>query len=213
MMSRCLLTTPTMHLRTATMSDRDCIHSWRSATRAAATVAAITGLAVLVAACGGSSPATTSRVVTSTGASTGPPSATGFARCMRAHGVQHWPDPDSAGQFDKSKLTLQQLGVVQSQLQTAQRACQHLYPTSSQSAQTQDQGMMVAMFKFARCMRAHGVADWPDPVAESDPGQPNTPGFPRNMPDINQNSPQVKTATKSCQHVMAGIGYGSGGYP
>jgi hypothetical protein len=132
---------------------------------------------------------------------------------MRAHGVQHWPDPGTNGQFDKSKLPLQQLGVVESQLQTAQRACQHLYPTSNQSSQTQDQEMMVAMFKFARCVRADGVANWPDPVAESDAGQPNTPGFPRNMPDINQNSPHVKTAMKNCQHLMASIGHGSVGYP
>jgi hypothetical protein len=33
------------------------------------------------------------------------------------------------------------------------------------------------------------------------------------MPDINQNAPQVKNAMGKCQHLMAGIGYGSGGYP
>ena len=66
---------------------------------------------------------------------------------------------------------------------------------------------------FARCMRAHGVQKWPDPLSESDPGQPDTPGFPRDMPDVNQTAPQVKRAMKDCQHLMAGIGYGSGGYP
>jgi hypothetical protein len=132
---------------------------------------------------------------------------------MRSHGVQHWPDPDGNGQFAKSKLTLRQLGVVQSQLQAAQRACQHLYPNSGQSSQTGDQTMMSAMFKFARCVRARGVSNWPDPVAESDPGQPGTPGFPRSMPGINQSSPAVTTAMKSCQDLMAGIGYASGGYP
>jgi hypothetical protein len=39
-------------------------------------------------------------------------------------------------------------------------------------------------------MRAHGVQHWPDPLPESDPGQPDTPGFPRDMPDVNQNAHQ-----------------------
>jgi hypothetical protein len=128
---------------------------------------------------------------------------------MRSHGVQHYPDPAGNGQFAKSKLSLPQLGVVQSQLQVAQRACQHLYPNGEQSSQT----MMIAMSNFARCVRARGVSNWPDPVAESDPGQTGTPGFPRNMPGVNQSSPAVKSALKSCQHLMAGIGYASGGYP
>lgn len=136
-----------------------------------------------------------------------------FARCMRSHGVTHWPDPDSNGQFAKSKLSLRQLGVVPVQLQTARKACQGLYPTSGQSADAQDHQMMVAMFRFARCVRARGVSNWPDPVAESDAGEPNTPGFPRNMPNVNQDAPQVKAAMKDCQHLMAGIGYASGGYP
>jgi hypothetical protein len=136
-----------------------------------------------------------------------------FAGCMRAHGVRNWPDPESNGQFAKSKTTLQRLGVVQAQLQTAARTCQHLYPTGGQSAEAQDQQMMGAMFRFARCMRANNVPNWPDPVAESDPGEPNTPGFPRNMPNIDQNAPRFRSAARSCQHVMASIGYAKGGYP
>jgi hypothetical protein len=33
------------------------------------------------------------------------------------------------------------------------------------------------------------------------------------MPGVNQDSPQVKNALSRCQHLLAGIGYGSGGYP
>ena len=73
--------------------------------------------------------------------------------------------------------------------------------------------MMNAMLNFARCVRSHGVPNWPDPLAESDPGQPGTPGFPRSMPGVNQSAPQVKSAMAGCQHLMAGIGYASGGYP
>jgi len=173
--------------------------------RVAATVAvAIASLALLAVSWGD---------VANAKASTTQPSALAFARCMRSHGIRNWPDPNSKGQFDKSQTSLQRLGVLQSQLRSAQTACQHLLPNSSQSAQAQDQQLMDAMFNFARCVRAHGVPNWPDPLAESDPGQPNTPGFPRNMPNIDLNAPKVKDAEKNCQHLMAAIGYGSGGYP
>jgi hypothetical protein len=72
---------------------------------------------------------------------------------------------------------------------------------------------MNAVSKFARCVRSRGVPNWPDPLAESDPGQPGTPGFPREMPGVNHESPQVETAMSTCQHLLARIGYGSGGYP
>jgi hypothetical protein len=162
-------------------------------------------LVLLVTACVGSSATAV--------ASTAPRSAIAFAHCMRSHHIQNWPDPEPDGQFDKSKITLQKLGVLRSQLQAAEKACQYLLPGSSQSPQSQDRTMMNAMLNFARCVRAHGVPNWPDPVAESDPGQPNTPGFPRNMPGVNLNSPQVKHATKTCQYLLASIGYASGGYP
>jgi hypothetical protein len=62
-------------------------------------------------------------------------------------------------------------------------------------------------------VRSHGVPNWPDPLAGSDPGQPGTPGFPRSMPGVNHNAPHVKRAMGSCQHLIAGIGRESGGYP
>jgi hypothetical protein len=137
--------------------------------------------------------------------------ALAYSRCMRAHGVLKFPDPNSSGAIPK--VGLQQLGVSSTVFQAAQRTCQHLLPNTGQSSQAQNQQILTALWNFARCVRAHGVPNWPDPLAESDPGQPGTPGFPRNMPGVNQNAPQVKNALQKCQHFLAGIGYGSGGYP
>lgn len=181
----------------ATPSSRSQIRT--QAVRAA--IIATTALALLVATSGGAAASATK------------PSALAFARCMRSHGIHNWPDPNSHGQFNKADTTLQKLGVLQPQLQAAEKACQRLHPSSGQPQQAEDQKMMSAMLKFARCVRAHGVKNWPDPVAESDPGEPGTPGFPRNMPGVNQNAPRVKHALKTCQHFLAGIGYGKGGYP
>jgi hypothetical protein len=130
---------------------------------------------------------------------------------MRSHGVSQYPDPGSSGEIPK--VSPQQLGVSSSQFQSAQNDCQHLLPNGGQSSQASDQQMMNAMYQFARCVRSHGVPNWPDPLAESDPGQPGTPGFPRNLQGIDPTSPQVMNAQDKCQHFLAGIGYSSGGYP
>jgi len=180
----------------------------RPPNRGTAVAIAITaGLAFLAAACG-SGPASTGGP-SSPGASTSSKQLA-FSTCMRTHGLANYPDPTRNG---LPKVGAQQLGVTSAAFQTAETACQYLLPTSGQSSQAQDQQMMNAMLNFARCVRSHGVPNWPDPLAESDPGQPGTPGFPRSMPGVNQNAPQVKSAMASCQHLMAGIGFGSGGYP
>jgi hypothetical protein len=130
---------------------------------------------------------------------------------MRSHGVPNFPDPDSTGAIPK--LSLQQLGVSSSEFQAAQGACRNLLPDSSQSSNAEVQQVMTALWRFARCVRAHGAPNWPDPLAESDAGQPDTPGFPRSMPGVNQDAPAVENALGDCQYLLAGIGYGSGGYP
>jgi hypothetical protein len=130
---------------------------------------------------------------------------------MRGHGVVRFPDPGSSGVIPK--VSLEELGVSRSKFLVAQRGCQRLLPGSSQSSQVGVQQVMTALVNFARCMRSQGLTNWPDPLAESDPGQPGTPGFPRSMPDVNQDALQVEDATSRCQHLLAGIGYGSGGYP
>jgi hypothetical protein len=184
-------------------------------------VVGLVGLSLAVSACGGSTGNNVAQLGSTTTKSSSSSSTVAasarhndplaFSHCMRTHGVLNFPDPTRGGAIPK--VSLQQLGVSSSQFQAAQSACQHLLPNSGQSSQAQVQQVMNALSNFARCVRSHGVPNWPDPLAESDAGQPGTPGFPRNMPTINQDSPLVKSATAACQHLLAGIGYGSGGYP
>ena len=189
---------------------------WPPTARTAATIIATAALALPAAAFGGSPSSTGAGGSTNARASTLSQSnvqkALAYSRCMRAHGVLKFPDPNSSGAIPK--VGLQQLGVSSTAFQAAQKACRHLLPNSGQSSQAWDQMALSALWKFARCVRAHGVPNWPDPLAESDPGQPGTPGFPRNLPPgINTNSPVVENAMNKCQHLLAGIGYASGGYP
>jgi len=89
---------------------------------------------------------------------------------MRSHGVAKFPDLAdirAAGH----KPTLQQLGVSESQIQAAQSACNHLLPAGgggSQQTAQQARTQLADELSFARCMRSHGVARFPDPTAQGD---------------------------------------------
>jgi hypothetical protein len=97
---------------------------------------------------------------------------------MRSQGVPNYPDPDSGGQLPKGDA--QQFGVSTSQYQAAQQACQLLLPTGGslhqeeyQCMQNSDcpsalvQQMLAADRTLARCMRSHGVPNFPDPTTDS----------------------------------------------
>jgi hypothetical protein len=86
------------------------------------------------------------------------------------------PDPDSRGQLPKTSPQL--LGVSSSQYE---RACQNLLTNTGgsfeqQAQQCEDDGvcpqalvqqMLTAQRKFARCMRSHGLPNFPAPVVDS----------------------------------------------
>jgi hypothetical protein len=188
---------------------------WAITMRAVGVFFSVAGLSLMLSACGGPSSsgvaqlATTTTHALSSTASTQVRDALAFAGCMRSHGVLKYPDPNSAGGLPK--VGPQQLGISSSQYQAAETACSSLLPSSGESSQAWDQQMMNALWKFARCVRSHGVTNWPDPLPESDPGEPGTPGFPRTLQGIDTNSPQVRDAMNACQHLVPG--YSSGGYP
>ena len=87
-----------------------------------------------------------------------------FARCMRAHGVSNFPDPDSSGRIELSP------GEAQSPaFDSAQQACHGLLPKlggpPSMTASQRQQAL-----RFAECMRANGQPDFPDPTETAPSG-------------------------------------------
>ena len=145
--------------------------------RTGAAISATAALAVLAAACSISSSSTGSGGSPNAGGSAGAHSAVGYSHCIRAHGVPGYPDPNGDGVLPKTSA--QRLGVSSSQLQAAQSACQHLLPSNggTLNADSFRQCMlagdcpqalvrqaMTEMLRFSRCMRAHGVPNWPDPT-------------------------------------------------
>jgi hypothetical protein len=184
--------------------------------RTVAAFIAIVSVALLVAACSGSGSAAGSGG-SNAGESTTSPSAVAYSACMRSHGVPNFPDPDSNGQLPKE--TAQQLGVSPSQFNAAQRACQHLLPntgsTGSFDQQEQQcytagncppalvQQMLTVGRKFARCMRNHGVSNWPDPTLDSQ-GRPffNLSGH--GITRSEWHSSQMRAKAQECGRVAGG---------
>jgi hypothetical protein len=152
--------------------------------RVVAVITAAAGAALLAAACGGGGTSSTA------GGSTYYQKAVAYAQCMRSHGLPSFPDPDSQGQFPPVQEGRN--GVSQQAVQSAQNSCRHLQPGGGAGTAQQQQGKLTQALNYSRCMRAHGVPDFPDP-STSNGGM----GF--NLSGVDTNSPQYQSANRACQ--------------
>jgi hypothetical protein len=134
-----------------------------------------------VAGCGGGSSNNSSAA--STGG-TDTSRAVQAAQCMRAHGVTNFPDPTTAGPGAKEGID-----PNSPTFQAAMTACRQYFPpgapTPAQSAQHE-----ADLLRFAQCMRAHGVPNFPDPSSQGDFNFTGT--------GIDPNSPAVLAAGRTC---------------
>jgi hypothetical protein len=131
--------------------------------------------------------------------------ALAFSQCMRSHGVPKFPDPSSTNETPSGlpKVAPQELGVSGPQFQAAENACRHLLPNDGQSTPSASQQTLSHLLDFARCMRSHGVASWPDPIPVSAQAPAGAPPYPfdlNGLPglDTRSFSPQITTAMNNC---------------
>ena len=87
-----------------------------------------------------------------------------LVQCARSHGMPNLPDPqvDSDGQAHFPN------GVPKPP-DSVRRACQWIYdrlPASAGGDKGRPPTDLQALLRFARCMRQHGIADFPDPKAD-----------------------------------------------
>jgi hypothetical protein len=166
----------------------------------ALTLAAV-GLSLCAAACGSSAGKGVAQIGSTQATTTSSSSSSGsrsdkrgmlvaFSACMRKHGVPNFPDPKAVGHG--YGLTIDNETANSPQFKNAQRACKKLLPNGgTPTAQEQAKQLQEAL-KYAACIRAHGMPDYPDPKAMSDGGIEMG-----EAPD----SPQFKTAQKACGHL------------
>lgn len=126
---------------------------------------ALIAMVVLISACGSTAPAGTG-----TGGGGGNNTAANaqkavkFAKCMRSNGVSQFPDPGASG-----KLTIDGIANGSSldpntpAFKQAISACKDLEPAGFMGSKRSPQQQQAAL-KFAQCIRANGVKDFPDPI-------------------------------------------------
>jgi hypothetical protein len=119
---------------------------------------------------------------------------------MRSHGVPSWPDPSPGGGLTKE--TPQQLAVSSSRFQAAERACVHLLPNGGGPTRSALRQSWSDFRAFARCMRSHGVPNWPDPTRY--PQHPDRPTFELQPLGIDPSSPQVGPRIHDCVPLLHG---------
>lgn len=90
-----------------------------------------------------------------------------MARCMRAHGVPNFPDPGSRGTIEITPGS--GIDPRSPAFQTAQQACRRYLPGKLSPGPVSESSMRAA-FAFAKCMRAHGQSNFPDPIRTAQPG-------------------------------------------
>jgi hypothetical protein len=163
-------------------------------------MAVMAATAMLAVACGNSPPSAGSGGSSNAGGSGTTTSAVRYTSCMRSHGVPAYPDPNSKGQLPKIVPANEaQLGVSETRFTAAQTACQALWPYQGLT-QAQTRQELTDAVKFAQCMRADGVPNWPDPTTNPDSGRvefvinPGQVGFNPQSP-----SPQILAKARTCE--------------
>ena len=164
---------------------------------AAAIAAALAGSALLAACGGGAISSTAASVAQGGGTAASNADEMPYTECMRAHGVPNFPDPNAQGKpFSMQNLQPAGINPDSPQFESASTACGHLLvpPSPAQVAQQTSE-----MVRYAACMRAHGVPDFPDPSITSTGGASLslTPGV--------VDSPDFQPAEQACHSVDPGL--------
>ena len=124
-----------------------------------------------------------------------------FSECMRENGYPDFPDPKASGEFPSFGISVSPAVWVK-----ALRACKELQPPGSFSAHLSTKELSAAL-KFAQCVRAHGVKDFPDPV-QGEPIIDTT-----KIPSANRPGGMsiLNAATEKCGDLIEAVIEGTGG--
>jgi hypothetical protein len=170
-------------------------------------VAMIACLGMFAAGCGGTTGSGVAHLETSTAATntetaavSGSRSPVAYARCMRSHGVPTFPDPDSQGHLSSSSIP----NLNSPQYRKAQEACRSLLPQGytgqggSPTGGSLTPQQQAQFLKYARCMRAHGLPNFPDPTSSG-----------LTLSGIDPNAPRFQAAQKVCRSLLPNRGKGN----
>jgi hypothetical protein len=167
------------------------VRRWRPGALAAAGA----GMALLVTGCGGSNGPGAAGSAASTSGPATYAQMVAYSQCMQSHGAPAFPSPAKgpAGSYGypmDPQISGQLTGPGYN---AALKACQKLKPRGGGLTPAERQAAIDALLKFARCMRTHGLPDFPDPTT-------NGHGIQIDFP-VDPSSPQFQSALKACRAV------------
>ncbi len=126
--------------------------------------------------------------------------ALAYVRCIRAQGVPNFPDPSPGGRLPDIPSSIDTAAPA---FRSAQKACAGLMPggsASDSSPETERLGLLAA----ARCIREHGLPNFPDPTTTPPPPPPpgalagNVIGGPGAYLHFPPQSPALTHAAAAC---------------
>jgi hypothetical protein len=174
--------------------------------------AAAVVLAVTVAACSSGSksptvPSVGSALTTTVAPAGGSPSSgatpqaegLAYSQCIRSHGVPNWPDPvpTPSGGYGYRTIGINPKSAA---FQEAQQACKALVPEWWSSAGQQlTPAQQQAWLSWAKCIRSHGMPDFPDPTFPGGGAVQISGAGP-------SSSPQLQSAMNACKSQMPSAG-------
>lgn len=173
-------------------------------------VAAAVALGVTAAGCSGGSTissagsrsATTTATAGGSGSSGSTPlaQAVAYSQCIRSHGVPNFPDPvlTPSGGYGYRTAGIDPSSAA---FQGALQACKGLPSPWNSTGQELSPAQQQAWLDWARCIRAHGVPDFPDPTFS---------GSEVHDSDVGSSSPQLHEAMDACKSQVPSTG-GLGG--
>lgn len=152
-------------------------------------------VAVLVAACGSSGES--AHTPTASARS----EALAYSQCMRSHGVANFPDPNADGQVKIASSS--GINFYSPAFEAAESACQKLAGGGQSASGPSSAQTMSKFLAFSKCIRAHGVAGFPDPTTSP---PPNAPGHTVSSHGVylfipittDVNSPTFRSASAAC---------------
>ncbi len=175
-----------------------------------ATIAGALAAGLLIAACGSSSNSSASQAAKRS-------QALAFANCVRSHGVPNFPDPSTGQgggiQIQQSERSgsgpstrVNGVPVSGPAFQSAMQACRQYLPNGGHPSAEKTAEIKAKALAMARCMRSHGVPNFPDPQFQTGPGG----GFGIRLggAGVDPSSPAFQAAQKACGGIFGGKGGG-----
>jgi hypothetical protein len=154
----------------------------------------------------GGGPTTTETAGSPSGATSLLAKAQAYAQCMRGHGVPNFPDPVATPSGDFG-FPSQAIDAKSPTFQSASQTCDALVPGGSGTTRKElTPAQQQQWLDWAKCIRAHGMPDFPDPTFSGEEVHIPEAVYQRGE----SISPQMRSAMDACNAQLPSAG-GLGG--